>query len=311
VLDQGEYGKAKLRHDPSTRSFVLDLDLMRQAMVTATSGDMTEELALLPRLWQYSLLRCSLSSQVDNYPEGLIELLARLGRVQESIGLAEVLTDPKRKIETLIQIGEILSQHSRLTEQQQLITRALEVSRRMKMSEIAIKALIRTKQIENTDILIKKSNETNLHIPSEYWYSQGFSELITGFIHSNQVSEAIRLAQENSYGQRRILVLKEVVKVLISAHKIEDAVILAKEIVNIAMQISNEEQRVISLIEAVKVLYIANDTNSATILAYDVIKIIKSTKTRQYQDILLVDVVNMLTLIKQPELAIDLAIKIN
>ena len=61
VLDEGVYGRAKLHADPSTRLYAQDLDLGRRA--AAWEGWTLEQgIALLPRLWQYSLLRCSLRS---------------------------------------------------------------------------------------------------------------------------------------------------------------------------------------------------------------------------------------------------------
>ncbi|HEU4325496.1 MAG TPA: AAA family ATPase [Roseiflexaceae bacterium] len=129
VLDAGEYAAAKLRHDPSTRSVVLDLDVVRQQMTDATRGDYEAGIAWLPRLWRYSLLRGSLASQADSYPDGLIPLLAELGSVQEAIGLAEVLTEPSRKARTLIQIGQVLSRQGQTGAAQQVYQRARDVVR--------------------------------------------------------------------------------------------------------------------------------------------------------------------------------------
>jgi hypothetical protein len=58
----------KLRHDVTMRSYVLDLDIGRQAAIDAGGGNFDERLKLLPNLWRYSLLRCSLASQADNRP---------------------------------------------------------------------------------------------------------------------------------------------------------------------------------------------------------------------------------------------------
>src|SRR5260221_5237651 len=100
VLDAVPYGKAKLRNDLSTHSYALDLDLGRQA--TMWEGwTIDEGMALLPRLWQYTLLRCSLTSRADRYPEEAFRLLVLLGRKQEALGLAELLTDPARKVRVL------------------------------------------------------------------------------------------------------------------------------------------------------------------------------------------------------------------
>lgn len=93
VLDTVEYGKAKIRDDPSTRSYVQDLDLGRQA-ASWERWTLEEGIALLPYLWRYTLLRCSLTSQADKYPLAAFQLLILLKRKQEAVGLAELLTDP-------------------------------------------------------------------------------------------------------------------------------------------------------------------------------------------------------------------------
>ncbi|HEU4329430.1 MAG TPA: AAA family ATPase [Roseiflexaceae bacterium] len=160
VLDAGDYAAAKLRHDPSARSLVLDLDLVRQRMAAASRGRLDEGLDWLPRLWRYSLLRASLASQTDNYPEGLIPLLARLGRVQEALGLAEVLTDEGRKVRTLLGIGRALGEEGRAVEAQQLVRRAREVAQqiadaeaRTEATRAVVEALVETRQVDTALVL--------------------------------------------------------------------------------------------------------------------------------------------------------------
>jgi tetratricopeptide (TPR) repeat protein len=104
-VDDATYLQAKLRHDPSGRSAVLDLDIVREAVVASASGDPAAEVAILPRLWRYSLLRGSLASQADNLPNRMFPLMARLGDPQEAVNLAELLSDPLRKVLALLQIG--------------------------------------------------------------------------------------------------------------------------------------------------------------------------------------------------------------
>ncbi|HEU4325913.1 MAG TPA: hypothetical protein VFS21_22425 [Roseiflexaceae bacterium] len=125
ALDTGDYGRAKLRHAPSAAGFASDLDLVRQRIVAATEGEVAAGLEWLPQLWRYSLLRCSLASQADSYPPGLIPLLAELGRAQEAIGLAELLTDVQRKAETLARISVVLERQGLTTEAQQLAARVI------------------------------------------------------------------------------------------------------------------------------------------------------------------------------------------
>ncbi len=128
VLDEGSYGKAKLQHDPSTRSYALDLDMGRQA-AAREEWEFEEGLARLPNLWRYSLLRCSLASQADKYPDEVFRAMARLSRAQEAIGMAELISDPHRKASVLMQIGVQLGQQAgRDREGGQVLLRAGEVA---------------------------------------------------------------------------------------------------------------------------------------------------------------------------------------
>src|SRR2546428_10860911 len=87
------YGRAKVRSDPSRRSYAQDLELgCRAAAEEARTEE--ERIAYLLSLWRYTLLRCSLNSQADNYLVEAFQLLLLLGQVSKAVGLAELLTDP-------------------------------------------------------------------------------------------------------------------------------------------------------------------------------------------------------------------------
>jgi truncated hemoglobin YjbI len=117
VLDEYSYGLAKLRYDPTMRRYAQDLDLGRRSTIWEGMGN-AEVVSMLPRLWYYSLLRCSLASQVDNYPEELFGLIASLGQSQEAIGLADMLTDKLKKIRILGQVSGILRKQGRTPQQE-------------------------------------------------------------------------------------------------------------------------------------------------------------------------------------------------
>lgn len=136
VLDKGDYGRAKVRDDPSMHTYAQDLDLGRQ--VAAWNGWTIEEgVALLPYLWRYTLLRCSLGSQADQYTPEDFEALMLLGREQEALGLVELLTDPYYKLCMLLQIASYLRKQSRQEQEVfQLFMRAYEVSRTIEDSRI-------------------------------------------------------------------------------------------------------------------------------------------------------------------------------
>ena len=141
VLDAGEYGRFKLRFDPSTRSYAQDLDLGREA-ASWQGWTVEESIDLLPRLWQYTLLRCSLASRADNYPDSAFELLILLNRKQQALNLAELLTDPARKVHILLQIAEQLRKSDHLSEEyDELLLRAEQVIARIEDDGVQAKEL--------------------------------------------------------------------------------------------------------------------------------------------------------------------------
>jgi len=104
VLDTGHYGQGKIHWDPSTQLFAKDVELGQLA--ASWEGYTYEEgIRRLPNLWRYTLLRCSLRSRADRYPEGAFRLLVLLRREQEAIGLAELLTNERRKVRALSEIA--------------------------------------------------------------------------------------------------------------------------------------------------------------------------------------------------------------
>jgi uncharacterized protein YeeX (DUF496 family) len=141
VLDTVEYGKAKIHDDASTRAYADDLKLGQQA--AAWEGWIVEEgIVLLPRLWQYTLLRSSLASRADQYPLIAFRLLVLLKREQEALELAELLTVPANRVRALLQIAEqIREQLNREREWQALLFRAREIARSIENSERRAEAL--------------------------------------------------------------------------------------------------------------------------------------------------------------------------
>src|SRR5205807_1154245 len=82
VLDEGAYGKAK----GSRRLYATDLNLGQQVIVRR---EWTEEegVALVPRLWSYTLLRTSLASEADKYPPEAFTALIALKQEKKALDL--------------------------------------------------------------------------------------------------------------------------------------------------------------------------------------------------------------------------------
>jgi hypothetical protein len=124
LIDAGDYGRAKLRFDPSTRSYALDLDYARQAIIDA-GETLDEQLQLLPRFWKYSLLRTHLASRADAYPDELYQAMVQKGRLQEVIGLLELLNDQKRKLRLFVELSTLIADRTEIV--QQMRNRALQL----------------------------------------------------------------------------------------------------------------------------------------------------------------------------------------
>lgn len=106
ILDAGDFGRNSLVDDPSGFSYAKNLDLGRKAASDpALSFD--SGVAALPRLWRYSLARCSLASRSDSYPQEAFAAMALLGETDKAIRLAELLTDEGRRIDTIATIAEL------------------------------------------------------------------------------------------------------------------------------------------------------------------------------------------------------------
>ena len=112
VLDSRSFGQRKVYYDPSMRSFSNDLDLGRKA-AASRNWSFDEGISLLPRLWRYTLLRCSLAGRADRYPEAAFFVLMMLNREREALGLAELLTDPTKKAYVLITMANVQEQQAK------------------------------------------------------------------------------------------------------------------------------------------------------------------------------------------------------
>lgn len=126
AFDTGAYGRGKHQYDPSMLAYVHDLDLGRQATVRP-DPTFEEKITLLPRLWRYSMLRCSLASQANAYPIDAFQLLLRLDREHEAFGLAEMQDDPRKKAKVFDLIGKhLLVQPGRFAEGLQFLERTCD-----------------------------------------------------------------------------------------------------------------------------------------------------------------------------------------
>jgi tetratricopeptide (TPR) repeat protein len=193
VLDIGDYGRAKVRFDPSTRSYAQDLDLGRQA-ASWQGWTFEEGISLLPRLWQYTLLRCSLASRADRYPEAAFKLLVLLGNKQQALNLAELLTVPAYKVHILLQIAEQLREQGGTSEEydelllrvEELITSIAEI---WKQSD----ALSELAQVLAWAKRWKQAEQVIASIKGEWKRARASSELAQALVQAGHWEDAKRI----------------------------------------------------------------------------------------------------------------------
>lgn len=141
VLNKGSYEQEKLRFDKSTRSSAADLMLGCQAAACG-AGRLEEGEKLLGYLWRYTLLRTNLTTRADAYPIEAFQALLALDREREALDLAELLTQPARKLAVLILFTEYLLKHpTRKTEGLQFYSRVYEIALSIKDDNIQTSAL--------------------------------------------------------------------------------------------------------------------------------------------------------------------------
>ncbi len=161
VLDNGTYERGKLRRDVSARSVVQDLILACQAAARETLT-LDEGITQLTRLWRYTLLRSSLTSRADANPLETFEALLALGMSREAIDLAELLTQPERKLDALVLLARHLAQQpERVAESQQLFRQAHDIVAELKDQQSQTEALvkltlahIKVGQLEQAEIIV-------------------------------------------------------------------------------------------------------------------------------------------------------------
>ena len=134
LLNDEQYGQAKLHHDPSTQGYGQDLVLGQQA-TTWDGWTVEEALGVLPNLWRYTLLRCSLVSRADKYPPEAFQLLLQLKREQEALGLVSLLTQAVHRAKVLLCIAQWFKEQGRDAESLRMLTRAEAIAYTIELPE--------------------------------------------------------------------------------------------------------------------------------------------------------------------------------
>ncbi|GCE15328.1 caspase family protein [Tengunoibacter tsumagoiensis] len=142
ILDEGSYGRAKEQYDITNRSYIQDLDLGKKAAINY--GHMHyQEIASLPRLWKYTLLRGSLRSQVDSYPDSLFQVGLALNHENEILGWIELLTDDERRVSLLIMLVQHYHKQQKRQERERILLRAISIASDIAVPSVRVKSLMK------------------------------------------------------------------------------------------------------------------------------------------------------------------------
>jgi hypothetical protein len=106
-LDDGTYGRHKIRADPSGSEFCVDLDLVR-TLASDGRPPLEDGIGRLPELWRYSLLRLNLASDADRYPAEGYAALALAGEDEQAARLASLIPSPASRVTILCRVVEEL-----------------------------------------------------------------------------------------------------------------------------------------------------------------------------------------------------------
>ena len=210
VLDAHHFGRMKVRYDPSTRSYSDDLDLGRKA-AGWENWTFEEGISQLPKLWRYTLLRCSLSSRADQYPEAAFRVLILLDREQEALGLAELLTNQAMKAHILITMARVQKGEESRKEQErfiELLMRAYEVaatiensSRRASVLSELGAALAQAQEREQAQAVWAEAERVITSIENSSSRAKALRDLGEALAQAQEWTEAERVIAlvENSY----------------------------------------------------------------------------------------------------------------
>jgi tetratricopeptide (TPR) repeat protein len=248
VLDEGHYGRAKVHYDPSMRSYAQDLNLGRIA-ATRDDLDFEESLQLLPKLWRYTLLRCSLASRADNYPESLFEAMVLLNQEQEALGLVELLTNPLKKIKILCGIVKILNElPDHKATAHELLIRAYQLANQIDQSDKRAKL----------DALKELIEATNIKDDSDSWVTQLVLIALTIKDSSSQVTALCEIAQAQVQVGQFEGVEVTLGQALQAANSIKDDFFKALSLCEIVITQAQTEQNEAGLITLEQALQTAN-----------------------------------------------------
>ncbi|WP_240614470.1 CHAT domain-containing protein [Herpetosiphon llansteffanensis] len=271
VLDAGDYGEQKTRFDPSTRLYALDLDRGRESAIQAGQS-VDEHIQNLPRLWKYSLLRTSLTSYIDQWPDEAFEVLAMLGRTQESLDRIELVSNTMRKIQLWGKVIKFID----FRQQKTILLRMRQY-------------LLETKSI--TPLLITVTAAINTHD----------TELSTYLL-----NQSIIMTQEIMNQGIRVESLIEVANTAAKIENIDLATKLLNDVINIVLTIEDTLEKSLIIKDIANAAAKIENIDLATKLLNDVINIVLTIEDELEKSLIIEDIAAATAKIGNLDLAINL-----
>jgi hypothetical protein len=229
VLNAGDYERGKLRFDPSTHASAADLLLGCQAAASAVTT-LAEGERRLAHLWRYTLLRTSLTTRADAYPVEAFQALLALGRAREAQDLAELLTQPAKKLAVLTLLAEyLLRRPEQEVEGVQLYSRVYEIALSLEDKATQTSALSNLTEALIHAGQLERATDSTRSIADDAKRAEALSALCAAYAERNDWKQAENIAHEIAISEERVRALSDLASRLRLAHQEEKAEALWQE----------------------------------------------------------------------------------
>ncbi|MBM7846665.1 CHAT domain-containing protein [Herpetosiphon giganteus] len=278
VLDEGDYGEQKTRFDPSTRLYALDLDRGRESAINAGQS-VDKHIQNLPRLWKYSLLRTSLTSRLDQWPNDLFEVLAMLGHTQEALERIELLSSTDKQISCWLKTLPWCNTR----QQQSVILRLNEVSRHLSSRDkifalcAAAEATAICGQREHALAILNTALNIAYSIDSPWSHGSALCTIAEALVAQGHIDRALTLAHSIDELWLRNSALCTIAEALATQGNIDRALTLAHSM-------DNPEQRAKSFAAIAKATAAGGQQEHALVILDTALPIINSSDFREQRD---------------------------
>jgi hypothetical protein len=242
VLNAGDYERGKLRSDRSTRSSAVDLMLGSQA-AAREAATLAEGKELLTYLWRYTLLRTNMTTQADAYPIEAFQALLALGREGEAFDLAELLTQPARKLAVLTLLTEYLfKQPARKAEGKQLYIRVYEIATAVEDSDTQTTALSALTTVLIDAKQLRRAEDVARSIADNERRARSLNDVVDAYGEQNNFYRAEEVAHSIGVPEERVKALSNLATKRKLANEEEQAERLWQEANTVASTTADNDQ---------------------------------------------------------------------